>query len=723
MAIARVALPVAAPQPFDYWVPDGLDIGRGSVVRVRIGSRTVSGVVLELADAAAVARDRLQPVQEQVELPRLPDDVMDLIAFVAGYYQDAAGLCCALALPPLRVTTRTARRNPLPSLRLTTHGRALLPARLARSPVAQRLHARLIAADSLDRAEIAALTTRERALMREWLASGEVEAAPPELPVSPRIELNPAQRDAAEAIAAAHGTFAPMLLQGVTGGGKSEVYFAAIERCTAAGAQSLLLVPEINLTPQLGARIAQALPGLRVVTLHSGLADGIRFSNWLAAARGEADLVLGTRLAVFAPLPRLGLIVVDEEHDGSFKQQDGVRYQARDAAVWRARRRSVPVVLGSATPSLETYLAAKTGRYRRLLLDRRADPRAAMPAVRFVPATAPDTQDGIAAPLWHALRDRVARGEQSLVFVNRRGFAPSLKCVACGWEAGCPRCSARLTLHRTPAGLRCHHCGHAEPVPGACPSCGNVDLLPRGHGTQRLEQSLASALPGARIARVDRDTTRRRAAFANVRERVECNVIDVLVGTQMLAKGHDFPRLTLVGVLGADNALYSADFRATERLAALLMQVAGRSGRAALPGEVIVQTDFPRHPVFAALATHDYDAFANALLAEREAAGLPPFARLALVAAEAHARADVEAFLAAAHERACELARATPVEVFAPVAALLARRAGFERGQMLLRSARSAELQRVLAPLRAALAERPGRRVRWAIDVDPDGVA
>jgi len=423
---------------------------------------------------------------------------------------------------------------------------------------------------------------------------------------------------------------------------------------------------------------------------------------------------------VFAPLPRLALVVVDEEHDASYKQQDGVRYHARDVAVVRARSRAVPIVLGSATPSLESVHNADEKRYARLALPRRADPRASPPAIRFVPndATAPD---GLGAPLIEALRERVARGEQSLVFVNRRGYAPSLKCVSCGWEAGCPRCSARLVVHRAPPRLRCHHCGHAEAVPRACPSCGNVDLAARGAGTQRLEDALVAALPGARIARVDRDTTRARGAFDAMRSRVEGETVDVLVGTQMLAKGHDFPRLTLVGVVGADHALYSADFRATERLASLLFQVAGRAGRAALPGEVIVQTSFAGHAVYRALASGDYDAFARDLLEERRIAALPPHAHLVLLGAEALARDEVDRFLAIA-SREAHAARersGADVEVHAPVPALMARRAGHERGQLVVQSPRRPELSRFLDAWMASLDALPGRRVRWSVDVDP----
>ncbi len=328
--------------------------------------------------------------------------------------------------------------------------------------------------------------------------------------------------------------------------------------------------------------------------LHSRLGPSERRRQWLAAASGEAQLIVGTRLAVFAPAPHLGLIVVDEEHDASFKQHEGVRYHARDVAVYRASRRDVPVILGSATPSLETYAQAMRGRYRWLKLPLRATAQTALPPVRLVPTRAEGTIEGIGPSLREAIGARLARGEQSLLFINRRGYAPALLCPGCGWKASCPRCAARLVVHRETAGLRCHHCGHAEALPHACPDCGNQDLLPQGSGTQRLERALADLYPAARILRIDRDSTQGKRTFATMREAVDAGEVDILVGTQMLAKGHDFARLTLVGVLGADNALYSGEFRATERLFALLEQVAGRAGRRDLPGEVLVQTDFPR---------------------------------------------------------------------------------------------------------------------------------
>ena len=658
MAIARIALPVAAWHLFDYWIPDGLQVAQGDIVRVRLAGRLQCGVVTGI-ESTSDFLDRVQPIESLAGVARLPAEIMELAEFAGAYYQAPPGMAFALVTPPL---------------------------------------------------------VRARASNREAMA-----ASPATDELRPRHALNPPQRAAVDAIVAAHRSFAPMLLHGITGSGKTDVYLAAAAHFVAQGEQVLILVPEINLTPQFEQHVAAALPGIATATLHSRLAAGARRKHWDAAANGTARIVLSTRLGVFAPLPQLALIVVDEEHDDSYKQQDGVRYHARDLAVWRARKRSVPIVLGSATPSLETWARAKASRYRTLALPQRAGTRAKLPEIRFAPVRGQETRDGLSRELRDALAARLAAGEQSLLFINRRGFAPSLKCAACGWESECPRCSARLVVHRAPERLRCHHCGHVERPPRACPECGNVDLLPVGFGTQRLEQTIRALYPTARVARVDRDTTRAKDAFADVRQRVEDRELDILVGTQMLAKGHDFPRLTLVGVLGADNALYSADFRATERLAALLMQVAGRAGRAELAGTVIVQTDFPDHPVYRALATHDYDRFADELLRERDAAQLPPASHVALLVAEAHARADVDRFLDDAVDRARAVqGSADVVEVFPPVPPTMARRAGFERGQVLVQSLRRAALHAFLPQWRDAVAASPANtRVRWALDVDP----
>ena len=738
MAIARVALPVAAATLFDYWLPEGLAVERGALVRVRLAKRTLVGVVAEIAPTSEVARERLQPVVEVIgNVSALPVDLLALADFVSTYYQEPLGLVLGQMVPPLAATRElsgSARRVAAP-LRFTAQGEETLAATLGRAPRSRALYEEWKAAPGavLTIEAQAALPPHLKHAVRRWQTAGWAESVPrhaPGLSSEGRDErvgapLNPDQQRAFATICKARDTFAPFLLQGVTGSGKTEVYLAAACECIAAGGQVLILVPEISLTPQFEQRIASALPSRKTVTLHSGLPAGERLRHWRAAAVGEADLVLGTRLAVFAPLPRLALVVVDEEHDPSFKQQDGVRYHGRDVAVWRARQRGVPVVLGSATPALETLVHAQRGRYGWLKLPLRAVAPSRLPQLVFIPNRDAQAMEGIGAPLVAAIEARLLRGEQSLVFINRRGFAPSLLCSSCGWQAGCPRCSARLVVHRDAGQLRCHHCGHAERLPRGCPDCGNVDLLPLGHGTQRLERALAGRFPGARIARVDRDSTRRRGAFAAVSDRVHAGDVDILVGTQMLAKGHDFPRLTLVGVLGADNALYSADFRATERLAALLFQVSGRAGRRDLPGEVIVQTDFPAHPLARALAAHDYESYAEVLLAERRAATLPPFAHLALVVAEAPRRDAVDAFLAAASDagRAVASDESVAVEVFPPVPASMPRRAGLERGQVLAQAIERGAMQRFLPRWRDAIAALPGRRVRWALDVDPLGFA
>ncbi|MEP6701640.1 MAG: primosomal protein N', partial [Betaproteobacteria bacterium] len=564
-------------------------------------------------------------------------------------------------------------------------------------------------------------------LLRKWLADGWIVPAeavggadgPGAVCLPP---LSKAQQSAVDAIDAAAGRFEPFLLHGVTGSGKTEVYLADAAATIGRGGQVLMLVPEINLTPQLAGRIQTALPAARIVLLHSHLSDRQRLDAWRLAASGRAQFVLGTRLAVFAPLPQLGLIVVDEEHDVSYKQQDGLRYNARDLAVYRARMNAIPVVLGSATPSLETLRQVRRRRYRLLSLNQRAG-GGTTPVVRLIPQRTERSAGPLSTPIIDGIRQRLERGEQSLLFINRRGFSPSLLCVECAWAAQCERCSARLVVHLAEKCLRCHHCGHQEALTGTCPVCGNQDLLPLGFGTQRLESALRDQFPAARIARVDADSTRRKGAWQALLLAILGGELDILIGTQMMVKGHDFPRLTLVGILGADNALYSADFRATERLYAQLTQVAGRAGRAELAGEVLIQTDFPAHPLYRAMITHDQAAHIESLFAEREQLGLPPFSRLALLRAEARARPVTDAFLATAHGIAVELAgEVSGVRVNAPVPARMARRAGFERGHVLVQSGSAPRLHTFLSRWRAWLTDNAPRDVRWSIDVDPQDV-
>lgn len=599
--------------------------------------------------------------------------------------------------------------------RLSASGQQMpdgLPARATR----RRQLAERLRQGPLPDQELRAMGAGARQALRAWTQAGWVEAVPPEaVPVVPAYCLTPAQEGVCVALERTPAD-RPVLLHGITGSGKTEVYLALALALAQQGRQTLLLVPEINLTPQLEQRLRERAPGLRLVVLHSALAVGERARAWAAAARGEPDLLLGTRLAVFAPAPRLGAIILDEEQDASYKQGEGVRYHAREVALFRGEVQNARVVLGSATPSLESYARAQAGRYLHLALNERAVAGASLPAVRLVPLPSVP----IGEPLLEAIRARLARGEQSLLFVNRRGYAPVLLCRACGWEAPCPHCAARLVVHLADAKVRCHHCGHQRSIPRACPECGNLDLLPRGFGTQRLEEHLHQILPEARLLRIDRDSTRRRDAWLDMLAQIRRGDAEVLIGTQMLTKGHDFPEVTLVGVLGADNAFFSADFRASERLFAQLLQVAGRAGRAGKAGEVLIQTAFAGHPLLRALLAHDYAAGAQLLLEERRSAALPPYSHLALLHAEGPRRDGVDGFLERAHALARELAAKLggEIEVYTPVPSALARRAGIERGQLLIqgvsRRALNAFLERWHGPLREE-----STRVRWFLDVDP----
>ena len=526
-----------------------------------------------------------------------------------------------------------------------------------------------------------------------------------------------------------------MLLHGVTGSGKTEIYLQAAAQALAEGRQVLVLVPEINLTPQLVARFTERFAGRHIVSMHSGLTPAQRLRSWLAAHLGLADLVLGTRLAVFASMPRLGLIVVDEEHDPSYKQQEGARYSARDLAVYRGKLEGAAVLLGSATPSLESWQRADEGRYRRLSLPARIG-GGTLPAVRLVDMNQQPRVKGGAAispPLLAALQQRIARGEQSLVFLNRRGYAPVLHCGDCGWKSGCPHCSAWRVFHKLDRTLRCHHCGFTERVPRACPDCGNLDVAPMGRGTERLEEQLAEllALPDGRpvrIARIDADSTRGKGSLEAQLGAVHAGEVDVLVGTQMITKGHDFRGITLVAAVNPDTSLFSSDFRAPERLFALLMQAAGRAGREAAQSaasEMWVQTWHPQHALYTALRRHDFEAFAASQLAERRMAGLPPYAHLALLRAEASTAEAARSFLQAAVHAAETATDCAAVTCYSPVPTPIARVANVERMQLLVESASRVALQRFLADWLPALhAMRRGRTaeqriLRWAVDVDP----
>ena len=656
MSIVRVALDVPLPRLFDYLADEALPTDRGCRVVVPFGSGEKVGVVLAVLETSEQPPEKLKPVRAILrDMPPLPDDWLALCEFCARYYQYPLGQVIGFALPPL------LRKGKLPR---------------------------------------------------------PVKTKPAPAQPAPAVPQLLAEQQAAVAAIAAAAGFQVFLLHGITGSGKTEVYLRAIEAVLAAGGQALMLVPEIALTPQLEGRVAARFPNAYVVSAHSGMADAARARGFLDGFAGRADIVLGTRLSIFMPLPRLRLIVVDEEHDASFKQQDGLRYSARDVAVFRAKQLGLPIVLGSATPALESFYHATSGRYRLLELQRRAVAEA-LPTVASVDTRREKLQDGLSAALIAAIGARLERSEQSLIFLNRRGYAPVLACTACGWISHCRRCAANLVVHLADKRLRCHHCGFETAITRACPDCGNQDIQPFGRGTQRLESTLRERFPAARVLRIDRDSASTPAKWQALLAAIHAGEADILVGTQMLAKGHDFPRLTLVGVVGADAALFAADFRAPERLFAQLMQVGGRSGRAALPGEVLIQTEYPTHPLYRALADHDYAGFAASQIAEREAAGFPPFAFQCLLRAEAKTMAQSLAFLAEARAGAVPLAGAA-VALYDPVPMRLHRLMSLERAQLLVESASRPALQAFLAAWGETLHKlKAPRELRWHLDVDP----
>ncbi|HXF65938.1 MAG TPA: primosomal protein N' [Burkholderiales bacterium] len=725
MAIIRVALDVPVPTLFDYRCEDATegDIGRRALVP--FGKSIAIGIIVEITDATSVARERLRrPLRVlRDEPPAFEAPDLELLKFASDYYHHPLGAVVTGALPaPWRRARPLAKlKTEQPRYVLTEAGSTISPEALPKGARLQRRLLERLGQGPLEHPEARALSPRAPRLLREFLARGwvteEKALDPPAAagPPAPAPQLTSEQQRAVDQICASLGRFEAHLLLGVTGSGKTEVYLRVIAAALAAGRQALLLVPEIALTPQLEALVRERFPGVPAVSLHSRLAEGERLAHWLAARSGAARIVLGTRLAVFTPLPALGVIVVDEEHDGSFKQAEGFRYSARDLAVVRARLRGIPVVLGSATPSLETYHNAASGRYRLSTLTRRIG--CELPRIAYLDTRGERLEDGLSPRLLAALEACCARGEQSLVFINRRGYAPVLHCAGCGWVSGCHRCSAHLVLHLAERRLRCHHCGHQSAVPAACPRCGNPQLSPLGSGTQRVETALARHLPAARILRIDRDSVRGRHAWPEMRRRIRGRDVDVLVGTQILAKGHDFPHLSLVGVINADSLLYSPDIRAPERLFALLTQVAGRAGRAGVQGAVLIQTEFPGHPLYQALRLQDYSAFAETLLAERRAAGFPPFVHQALLRAEAAQLATALEFLAGA----ARIARALEprVTIYDPVPAAMPRRAGRARAQLLVQSESRARLQLFLRAWYGALACRRSAPARWALDVDP----
>ncbi|MEL7937906.1 MULTISPECIES: primosomal protein N' [Pseudomonas] len=731
-SILRLALPSPLRRLFDYLPPRGVDprhLQPGVRLRVPFGRREIVGVLVELADTSEVPEDKLRPALAVLDRePPMPAHLLELCRWTAQYYQHSLGDTLSWALPNLLRQGEPAEAR-VQRFWLAAPGARLDDPRLARAPRQRQalqtlqqhphgvLHELLgqldINKDSLDLLVEKGLATQEsrRHVPAEhhggWLAQAE-------------LPLNAEQRAACEAVRAGFGAFHSYLLAGVTGSGKTEVYLQLIHQVLEAGKQALVLIPEINLGPQTLSRFERRF-NARIALLHSALTDRERLDAWLAARDGEADIVIGTRSALFTPLKNPGLIIIDEEHDASYKQQEGLRYHARDLALVRARLEKVPILLGSATPSLESLHNAASGRYGLLRLTQRAG-GAQAPKFQRLDVKSLPLDAGLSMPLQRAIGETLGAGQQVLVYLNRRGFAPTLLCHDCGWISQCPRCDARMTLHQGSGELRCHHCDHRERPPRQCPKCNQLDLRPVGAGTERAEERLRILFPDYPVLRIDRDSTSRKHAmrdlFATINKGEPC----ILVGTQMLAKGHHFPRVTLVAILDADGGLFSADFRASERMAQQIVQVAGRAGRAEEPGRVLIQTHLADHPLLVQLTEQGYFAFADQALAERRAAGLPPFCHLALLRAEAHKPGQAEGFLeeACAEAERLQAQLGSEVELLGPVPAPMERRAGRFRAQLLLMSSARVPLHRLLSCWLPILETMPGgRQVRWSLDVDP----
>ena len=722
MHIVRVALDIPLSTLFDYFLAENMTAVEGQRVVVPFGRKQAVGVVMECVPSSDLAAERIKAVLQVLnDVPPMPAELLKLLRFCSDYYHHPIGMTVMSALPTrLRGSLPVALKQAL-TYALSASGRALDLEQLPRRKVVQLRILTALQQHTLSAAQVRLLSPTGPATLKLLADAGWVEAtdanfAPANFVFNEAHQLTVEQQAAVDAVNQAQG-YNTFLLHGVTGSGKTEVYVHLLQQVLQRGGQVLLLVPEINLTPQLEYYFRSRFPDTELVSLHSGLNEGERTQNWLLAQSGRARIILGTRLAVFTPLPHLALIIVDEEHDASFKQQDGLRYSARDVAIFRANERGVPIVLGSATPSLESYYNARSGRYTLLRLSERAAALAQLPSVRCINISNALLPEGISKELLAALGERLLRGEQSLVFINRRGYSPVLMCTACGWLSDCPHCAGKMVLHLKDRRLRCHHCGYQSRVPHACPTCGNADLQPVGIGTQRIETVLQTHFPAARILRVDRDSTRNKGTWNAMRKQIQDEAVDILVGTQMLAKGHDFHNLTLVCVLNPDSALYSGDFRASEKLFAQLAQVAGRAGRGDKPGEVLVQTAFPEHPLFRALRAHDYDTWAATLLAEREQAGFPPFVFQVLLRAEGRQEAEVYEFMNLARNAAAGLDM--QVEIYGVVPASLPRRANHMRVQLLVQSDTRKNLQQFLRVWRPMLDAMPAKKLRWSLDIDP----
>jgi len=736
--ILKIALDVPINRLFDY-LSGGFNAQLGNRVVVSFAGRNLIGIIVAISNQSDYPIEKLKAVSNVFDEVLIDSPSFKLLNFCADYYHYPLGQALISTLPLRLRQIKPAVSRKMFAYRLTENADMALVS--PKKVVMQLMLTALQSKQEVTESELALISATWRKAIRELtrlniVTAYEVTAVKASLPTS-AVEptLNLEQKKAIECVLALTHNFKPWLLYGVTGSGKTEVYIQILQRVLSeknaqgVGAQVLVLVPEINLTPQLEARFRSRLSQFPLVTLHSNLSESERLQNWLAVSSGAAKIVIGTRLSVFTPMPQLKMIVMDEEHDGSYKQQDGMRYHARDVAMVRAKQLNIPIILGSATPSLETWFNAtnqpaddqktqQKQQYGLLTLAKRAVENAALPDIYCIDIAKSPTENGLSPLLVKALQERLTKSEQSLLFINRRGYAPVLHCNACQWVAPCTRCSARLVVHLSQKRLKCHHCGLEQKIPLQCPSCGNADMRPLGHATQRLEQTLQALLPSARIARVDRDSMNNKNALTDLLTQVHNQEIDILVGTQMLAKGHDFPNLTLVGVIDLDGALYSPDFRAGERLFAQLMQVAGRAGRADKAGQVLIQTAFPQHALFNALRAQDYASFADELLQERRVMQFPPTCFFALLRAEANHFSLVGQFLNQALKIANDIK--TDVMIYDPIRSQMERLKSMERAQVLLQANTRAALQRLLKEWMPKMRALPiATKVRWSLDIDP----
>ena len=729
LRIVRVALQVPVRRLFDYRLSDtGCAPEPGCRVKVPFGQRTMTGLVIDLVDHTAYHSSKLKAVLECLDpSPLIDAGHMKFLNWVAEYYLHPPGEVVFTAMP---VLLRQGHAAELPNMTVwtcTATGHERLALGPGRAPVQYTILKAIagspvpLGADHLKPLS-SSWRTAVKALLRDEMISEATAQASTSTTTTPGPTATADQQSAIENIIESLGGYRCFLLHGITGSGKTEVYLRCIEAALTANRQALVLVPEISLTPQLVDRF-RARFNTNIDVMHSGMTKTQRMHGWEKARRGEASIIIGTRSAVFIPLARPGLIIVDEEHDTSFKQQDGLRYHARDLAIKRASDSNIPIVLGSATPSLESFHNASKDRYALLTLSERAT-RASMPDIHVLDMQQLPVDNGISRPMRDAIRRTHERGEQSLLFLNRRGFAPAVCCTECNWLAHCKRCDARLTWHRSQRRLRCHHCGHEARWPDQCPDCGSTTLVTVGQGTENIEDVIQRMVPGACIERIDRDTTRRKGELEGRLERIHSGEADILVGTQMLSKGHDFPNVTLVGIIDTDQLLFSSDFRASERLFQIVTQVAGRAGRAEKPGTVLIQTRYPASPWLQPCVNHDYAAFTAMALDEREATRYPPYQHLALLRAEATGQRTALEFLQAMHEIAQRILSANSslksVAIMDPLPSVMEKRGGRFRAQLLTQAPGRAVLHKFLSLwINEIDATKQSRQVRWSLDVDP----